>query len=70
MSKELAKELGRAGGKKTFKKHGREHFQKMAQKRWENYCLQHGHDWDIVDFSDSEGGEAYEYCTRCGKKKS
>jgi hypothetical protein len=27
------------------------------------------HDWDCVDMTDSEGGEANEYCARCGLKR-
>ena len=30
----IAKMLAQMGGKSTLKKYGREHFRKMAQKRW------------------------------------
>ena len=33
-TKEIAKQLGRAGGMKTLKKHGKKHFKDMASKRW------------------------------------
>lgn len=29
-----AKKLGRIGGKKTLEKYGKEHYRKMALKRW------------------------------------
>jgi hypothetical protein len=33
-NKDIAKELGRAGGLKTLKKYGKKHYKKMNEKRW------------------------------------
>jgi len=34
-NKEIAKQLGRAGGNKVLKKYGKKHFKEMINKRWE-----------------------------------
>ena len=34
-NKDIARELGRAGGNKTLKRHGKEHFRKISKKRWD-----------------------------------
>jgi hypothetical protein len=38
----IAVELGRRGGLKTLKNKGKEHYRKMAQKRWANKKLSTG----------------------------
>lgn len=35
-AKEIAKQLGRRGGQSTLRKHGSDHYSKIAQKRWKN----------------------------------
>lgn len=31
---DIARELGRSGGLKTLKKHGKDHYKQIANKRW------------------------------------
>lgn len=33
-NKDIAKELGKAGGNATLKKYGKEHYRKISNKRW------------------------------------
>lgn len=35
-NKDIAKELGRSGGKATLKKYGKKHFKKIIRKRWDD----------------------------------
>ena len=35
-NKDIAKELGRSGGKATLKKHGKGHFKRIIKKRWDS----------------------------------
>ena len=53
MSELLHSEVARKGGKNTFKKHGKKHYQDMAKTRWDKEKEKDIHSSDLQGASSS-----------------